>query len=276
MTASCREGIAITGRALLALGVLGLLIWGLLHQSVVVPRLKKQVSIVSIVQPPRVALPPPRLIPPPKVIPPPPIAKVVRAAASRPSESALQPKAQPSGPKFPMPAQRNALALDTPLAPDPFEIPQGIDTGNVMGGGGSGGHGLTIGGGGAGGGRECGHLYALEYLEKVNGEVVRRFREDPAINTHTFIARVRLWFDPTGGVRRTEFESSTGNSSLDEVVAALLRTIDMKEKVPECIQPITVQVVSPWNAQSGKAGDGHSKPDTQSSQTLIWQRPPAR
>src|ERR1700736_1743563 len=122
MTALWRERFTITGYILLGVGALGLLIWALLPERVVVRRLEKQVSIVAIVQ----LAPPPR--PPPKNIRPL-IAKDPPTAAPRPQQTPSQPKAQPA-PKSPMPAQRKALAMDAPLDLDPFEIPPGTAEGD--------------------------------------------------------------------------------------------------------------------------------------------------
>lgn len=265
-----KDDLPAMSRVLLGLLLLCTLIWSW-QRDKVKPREIPPVRIIALTPPPEPPPPPPP--PPPRPSP----ALVNKASpAPVPKAAPPQPKAS-TAPKSKAPPVEKSMAIDSPLDSNAFQIPQGRVSSDsfTIGGGGNGGSGSASGGGGGGGG--CSALAMKSYLNLVNATVASAFKQNASLNRRNFEVQARLWFAAGGRVRKAELAQSTGDGRLDADVSSLLHGIDIQDRIPKCMEPVTVRLVAPYTKWFDEAAAQQvQQPSTKQpveSPILIWKRP---
>lgn len=125
------------------------------------------------------------------------------------------------------------LSLDAPPDWRQYALPQGPNTGTIIGGDGDNG-----GSSGCGGGSS--------YLTIVTSQIHAVFSRNEKVDSSTFHIRAQLWFDDLGTLRRSQLLQSTGRADLDASIRTLLGEIDVGHGTSQCVhQPITVWINQP-------------------------------
>jgi hypothetical protein len=106
------------------------------------------------------------------------------------------------------------LSLDAPPDWRQFALPEGSDSGSVIGENGS----------GSGGG----DTYQTFLISQLHTMFTRNEKADGS----TFRIQVRLWFDDRGAVRRSQLVQSTGKADLDASIKTLLDEINVGRGMP--------------------------------------------
>jgi hypothetical protein len=172
----------------------------------------------------RIHAPPPKPVPPKK-----PVEQRRDSIAAAPT---AKPKPAPPQPKTRAPAAADPLSLDAPPDWRQYALPQGPNTGTVIGGNGDNGGGSGCGGGSV-------------YLPMVTSQIRTLFSHDEKMDSRTFHVQAQLWFDDPGTVQRSQLLQSTGKADLDASIRTLLGKINVGRGMPQCVQPITVWVNQP-------------------------------
>jgi periplasmic protein TonB len=249
--------------ALLAAGLLAL-IWAAIHSPEPTRREPTIIQLLLVTpaaqqRPPKPAqetvqritqAPPPIPVPPKK-----PVEQRRDSFATAPTPKS---KPAPPQPKTRSAAVANPLSLDAPPDWRQFALPQGANTGNVIGGDGENGGGSGCGGAGA-------------FLPIVTSQIRTVFSRDEKMDSRTFHIQAQLWFDDLGAVRRSQLLGSTGKADLDAAIRTRLGEINVGRGMPQCVQPITVWVNQPRES-AGAAGRNDMVPE--GTHIEIWQSHP--
>jgi periplasmic protein TonB len=182
----------------------------------------------------RVQAPPPVPVPPKKL--------VRDRRDSVVASQAPKPKPAPPQPKTRLPAAADPLSLDAPPDWRQASLPQGANTGTMIGGNGDNGSGAGCGG-------------ADIYLTLITSQLRAVFERDEKNDRSSFRVQAQLWFDDMGGVQRSQLVGSTGNAALDLTVGKLLKAVNIGAAIPKCLQPITAWVNRPWRGMIRGADD---------------------
>jgi len=167
-----------------------------------------------------ISLPPPPAPPPPPPPPPP-------------------PKVEEEKPKEEMVAQEEVKPDEVkPEEPKPVDEPPPIGTNNAGNGppdgfglgaykGGSGGNGNGIGGTG-----KRGSKFGW-YAGQVQNAIADAMRRDERVRAATFSVKARVWADASGRITRASLSGSSGDSTLDSLLAnQVLTGLQLKEPPP--------------------------------------------
>jgi hypothetical protein len=251
--------IVLAAALLLAVGLFAL-IWSIIHSPEPPSRQPRiiQLLLVPPIPPQRPPEPARETVqrvpqaPPPVPVPPKKLVQHRRdSVASAPTP---KPKPAPPQPKTRSPAAADPLSLDAPPDWRQFALPQGANSGNVIGGNGD-----------NGGGSGCGG--ANTYLTIVTSQVRNVFSRDQKMDGLTFHVQAQLWFDDLGAVQRSQLLQSTGKAGLDASIKTVLGAVNVGRGMPQCIQPVTVWVNQPWDGKSTPT-DAHM--ETWQSRTQNW------
>lgn len=188
---------------LVLVGVLGLLLWMLLFNSMVATR--RVVMDTQVL-----------MLPPPPPPPPPPPEKPKQQTAQKeplPPPEPLKEEPKPPEPEPPKP-QAEPVTIDA-------EAQAGADNFSIQAGNGAG----RVGGGPAGAGTAS---YA-RYLSYVLQQAISK---DEHIHEMEFQLLVDVWIGPDGTVSRVELERSSGNKQADSMVLESLRHFGKLDQLP--------------------------------------------
>lgn len=201
-----------TGPAVLGLIVLGIVASYLLRSPAIGERDLTH-EILNVV------LPPPPPPPPPKVKPPEPTPpkRVPRVIEPKPQETPPPPTPAP-----PQPTQSAPLTARVGNGPTNF----GLAVGN--------GSGLRIGGSSNNG--------FAAYGQFVTDGVQRAIASDPELAKGQFSIRLQLTISPEGQIVAVRFESSSGDSKLDNTLEHLLSSLTLPQRPPAGLPPVRIEL----------------------------------